>query len=131
MFLFRHLVGFPTTPGIDCEDLGGHSFVADDCSDMGDLFLHAAMHTMTFTGEMDTNQEKEVIVCWMVIDFLESNFDEATKVARANSHKEFEHTTRNFMQFSWFVTRKEAVNYLKGGGLLKSHCCLLLWQSQL
>ncbi len=52
----------------------------------------------------------------MVIDFLESNFDEATKLASADSWKEFDHVTRNYMQFSRFANWKEAVQYLKAGG---------------
>ncbi len=52
----------------------------------------------------------------MVIDFLESNFDEAMKLARADSWKEYDCVTRNYMQFSRFANQKEAVNYLKGRG---------------
>ena len=128
MFPFRHLVGFPNVPGVKMEDLADCGFIPDECSEVGDLFLHAATHTMTFTGENQMNADKEVVVRWMVIDFLESNFDEATKLARADLRKEFDHLTHNYMQFSCFANRKAAVQYLKaGGGHLMSHYSLLLW----
>ncbi len=116
MFPFRHLVGFPNVPGVKMEDLADRRFIPDECSEVGDPFLDAATHTMMFTGENQTNADKEVVVRWMVIDFLESNFDEATKLARADSRKEFDLVTHNYMQFSRFANWKAAVQYLKAGG---------------
>ncbi len=115
MFPFQRVVGFPSSPGVQLEDLPECGFVTDDCTEVGDPFLHAATHTMTFTGEQ-LNVEKEVVIHWMVIDFLESNFDESLKVVRADSRKEFDQVTRNYIQFSHFANKKAAVTYLKGGG---------------
>ncbi len=62
MFPFWHLVGFPNAPGVKREDLADCSFIPDNCGEVGDPFLHAAMHTMTFTGENQMNVDKEVVV---------------------------------------------------------------------
>ena len=116
MFPFRRVVGFPSGPGVQLEDLPERGFITDNCTEVGDPFLHAAMHTMTFTFEQ-LNVEKEVVIRWMVINFLESNFDESLKVVRVDSRKEFDRVTRNYMQFSRFANKKAAVTYLKGGGI--------------